>query len=83
MKTFKSVTTTHLLTEEERKEVNDVKQLLMEMYENMCKYVGENHTVGIKGNVIRVKEIGDAAHILAVLSLTDEVKYLGSEEVNM
>ena len=76
MKTFKSVTTTHLLTEEERKEVNDVKQLLMEMYENMCQYIGENHTV-------RVREIGDAAHILAVLSLTDEVKYLGSEEVNM
>lgn len=83
MKTFKAVTTTHFLTEEERKEINDVKQLLMEMYENMCKYVGEDHTVCIKDHVIRVKEIGDAAHILAVLSLTDEVKYLGSEEVNI
>lgn len=83
MKTFKQVTTTHSFTEEERKEINDVKQLLVEMYDNMCKYVGEDHTVGIKGNVIRVKEIGDAAHILAVLSLTGEVKYLGSEEVNM
>ena len=55
----------------------------MEMYENMCRYVGENHTVGIKSNVIRVKEIGDAAHILAVLSLAEEVKYLGSEESNL
>lgn len=49
----------------------------------MCKYVGENHTIGVKQNVIRVKEIGAAAHILSVLALTDEVKYLGSEEVNM
>ena len=83
MKTFKSVTTTHRFTEEEMKEINDVKQLLVAMYDDMCKYIGENHTVGIKNNVIRVREIGDAAHILAVLSLTDEVKYLGSEEVNM
>lgn len=83
MRTFKQVTSTHFFTEEERKEINDVKQLLIEMYENMCKYVGENHTIGIKQNVIRVREIGDAAHILAVLALTDEVKYLGSEEVNM
>lgn len=83
MKTFKQVNTTHSFTEEERKEINDVKQLLVEMYDNMCKYVGENHTIEIEKNLVRVKEIGDAAHILAVLSLSNRVKYLGSDEVNI
>ena len=53
------------------------------MYDSMYKYVGENHTIGINGNVIRVKEIGDVIHVLSVLENAEEIKYLGSEEVEV
>lgn len=81
MKTFRSITTHHYLTDEEKKQIKTVKSMLSEMYDSMYKYIGEDHTIGINGNVIRVREIGDAIHVLSVLENTEEIKYLGSEEV--
>ena len=81
MKTFRSITTHHHLTDEEQKQINTVKSMLSEMYDSMYKYVGGNHTIGINGNVIRVKEIGDVIHVLSVLENAEEIKYLGTEEV--
>ena len=83
MKTFRSITTNHFLTEEERKQIKTVRSMLSEMYDSMYRYVGENHTVGVKGNVVRVKELGDTIHVLSVFENADEIKYLGSEEVNI
>lgn len=57
--------------------------MLSEMYASMYKYVGENHTFAINDHVIRVKEIGDAMHLLFVLGDATEIKYLGSEEVEV
>ena len=83
MKTFRSITTHHHLTDEEKKQIKTVKSMISEMYDSMYKYVGENHTIGINGNVIRVKEIGDVIHVLSVLENAEEIKYLGSEEVEV
>lgn len=83
MKTFRSITTHHHLTDEEKKQIKTVKSMLSEMYDSMYKYVCENRTIGINGNVIRVKEIGDVIHILSVLENAEKIKYLGSEEVNI
>lgn len=81
METWRSITTKHYLTETEKTQIQTIASMLSEMYASMYKYVGGNNTVAINGNVIRVKEIGDAMHVLFVLGDAEEIKYSGPEEV--